>query len=345
MTKLYSLLLSAFFALGAAATDGVTVSNDKISVDGSDKNLPELQFITGQNLPHISKAKSYTSPEMAPFDCDITVSNITDSYAFVTVTPKNASEYYIFSCCGKEQFDNTTEYELTTYLKENMDYYIELYAENGYAISYSDFCSTGVKTHEYSELQESTEYVVFAYSVDTATGLPTSSFAVTSFTTNKGEDVVITDEVSLHVVSPKWTDKVATSGWWQITGYTADGDYWVTLSNSNSSQTAGTYHYSDLDLNYSKVYKYDDDGQPVEIKAKDITVDVAVGANDAVTVSSEYLATSGKLYHLTFDTIFPDGIKNISVSNALGTKKYLENNSIIIEKNGEKFNAAGQLVK
>lgn len=281
----------------------------------------------------------------SPFDCNIAVTDITDSYALVTITPADNSQYYIFSCTTKAAFDDTNEAELTDYMKSNMDYYIELYAENGYAISYSDFAYQGVKFHEYKDLAEDTEYVVFAYRMDPATGEPASSFATTTFTTKKGDDVPVIGEYDLHVISPSWKDKVATEGWWQISGYGNDYDFWVTISNSFTTKLEGTYQMADLDLSYSKVYEYDEEGQPVEIKAKDITAVVAVSDEGVVTVTAEYLAKSGVLYHITFDNVEPDGIGSITVTPAPATRKYLDNNSIVIEKDGRKFNLNGQVMK
>lgn len=285
-----------------------------------------------------------SAEELQPFDCEITVTDITPYSATVTLTPASNDEYYIYSCCTKSEYESRGELGLRDYMKSNMDYYIQVYEDNGEKLTYYDFCHQGPETKIYNNLQLTTTYVVFAYAVNGFNGCARSSFKIAEFTTTEDTDEPDT-EVTLHFATPKWKNHVADGGWWQITGYTEDSQYWVTLSNSYAVELEDTYTMYDLDMDYTKLYYYVS-GQPYEIQARDVTVTLQCDESGDLEVLADYLARNGTLYHFTFAKIPADevdAILGVKPSDQLATMYNLQGQRImntqkgIIIRGGKKY--------
>lgn len=112
----------------------------------------------------------------------------------------------------------------------------------------------------------------------------------------------VTQEVNVHIESPNWTGVAITGSWWQVTGFSDDKMYYVTLANNYCTQDEGTYTLADMDMDYTKLFEYST-GSGKHVKCKDVTVEISKADNGAIIVKADYLGANGILYHLTYDPI------------------------------------------
>lgn len=132
-----------------------------------------------------------------------------------------------------------------------------------------------------------------------------------------------------------WDDNVATKGWWQYQGETADQSLYVTISPTYTDHVAGTYDNSEMDIEYTYIY------DEIANKAYEfVTLTVVVTENNGVvTVTAEGLCENSIYYIMTCNTTVPTAVENVEAG--VKAKKYIQNGQVFIEKNGVKYNAAG----
>lgn len=298
MKKLFTLLCIAFIAISASAVNNPV---RKQSVYDAMNKLPKLELKAEKFLKNVtvSDINKVRRDAIDVFDCQIEVSNITAETADVTVTPADLEAAYITTVVSSEDMAEYGAEGIVAALKENMDYYIELYGSFGWELSYSSFATYGVDENTYDELDPATKHYVIAYGLDTETGEATTTVEAAPFTTLEAAPFELIGEKDITIVDPSWNDKTATSGWWQVTGYSADQAYWVTLSNDYATQAVGTYEMADMDMSYTAVYTFDEDGNETAIKCVDVTVVVTEAEDGTITIKADYTGKDGYIYHIT----------------------------------------------
>lgn len=113
--------------------------------------------------------------------------------------------------------------------------------------------------------------------------------------------VVTGDTVFVTINNLEFKDKVATSGWWQLSGCDADTTLYVTFSNDNEIDEAeGVYDYvEDMDKTYTALYEVIDweEEEFNQIKFAEGTILLMVDDSTGVaTLYAEMLAKSGDVY-------------------------------------------------
>ncbi len=114
------------------------------------------------------------------------------------------------------------------------------------------------------------------------------------------------DTIDIHIATPKWSDYVATQGWWQVSGYNADKSYYASLSNVGTTEVVGTYNTADMDLDFTFLYQLG--ATEVEIAVSEITVKVEL-VEGMYIFTSTIIGEDGNIYNLTFDPIDPNAIQ------------------------------------
>jgi hypothetical protein len=121
---------------------------------------------------------------------EIEVSDVTASSAVVTVTPSDTNVWYYYDIIPTEYY---VDYESTDSLVQDYIEWIEdevaYCAEYGLDYVFEDWMSRGVDSYSYTDLTAETEYVAFAFAVDTATHQKVGPFYQTKFTTLPVEEV------------------------------------------------------------------------------------------------------------------------------------------------------------
>lgn len=233
------------------------------------------------------------------FKCDIEFTELGAYNVTVCFTPDDNGEYFICSIASKATFDELGADYIMSYYKQVMDASIS----EGSASSYEEFAHQGQFYLFNSKLSPETEYVAFAYAVSPYSGTALSGMKVVTFTTTA--DTPSENEVNLHIVSPHWIDKVATAGFWQITGWTEDYDYYVQFCADPATATTGTFTLADTtwDWDYTGVYFYPGEGTyPTKRECDGLTLDISVEDN-ILYAKCDYTDTRGVIYHISFDPV------------------------------------------
>ena len=120
----------------------------------------------------------------------------------------------------------------------------------------------------------------------------------------------------------RWTDAVASQGWWQIYGEGAE--FGFSLSNTDTDEPAGTYGIDDLDPDWC--YVVDLSNTADTITFSDGEVVVAIDAEGVVTVTGELLGSDGKTYafDLTYQDPTAETTVNVTIAEGELDDTYLE---------------------
>lgn len=92
-----------------------------------------------------------------------------------------------------------------------------------------------------------------------------------------------------------WTDYVALGGWWQFQA--EDDDYYLSLSNIETEQVAGTYTIDDMDLEYSFLYSSAIDDY-IDIVSCNIILAVDETDGFKLTITGSFVGSDGNTYNL-----------------------------------------------
>jgi hypothetical protein len=98
---------------------------------------------------------------------DIAVSEIAATEATVTVTPSDTNAYYYYSVVDAKTFEAYAKDTIVQSIISNIQYYVDAYNQHGIATKFTDFLNKGADTYTFDELNGNTNYVVFAFAVDT----------------------------------------------------------------------------------------------------------------------------------------------------------------------------------
>ena len=126
------------------------------------------------------------------------------------------------------------------------------------------------------------------------------------------QDIEITLSSLTNPGSLIWTDAVAEEGWWQIMGANEACDF--SISNVNTTETAGVYTIDDLDADYSYINIYGEN-DTTEVAFVDGSVTVAVSAEGIVTVNGTLVGDDGNnyIFNLTYKDPVAENTVNVAI--------------------------------
>lgn len=136
-------------------------------------------------------------------------------------------------------------------------------------------------------------------------------------------------------------------GYWQIMGYSADENYYVSLA-ALTNTVAGSYTIDDLATAYCYIVKDASSDNYVfyDVREANLTVTFENGVLHAVgtvlTANRNDLTKQIK-FTIDFASKEPTAVDNVEAANA--ASKRIENNMLIIEKSGVRYNVLGTVVK
>ncbi len=112
----------------------------------------------------LSRAEIGTS--LAPLDAELTVSDLTSSSVLLSVAPADATASYYFSAIDKAYFQQFASD--VDYIYDDLDYMDYLAVDNDMTVAevYAAMLSLGADSYEYTGLDAGTEYVAYAYGMD-----------------------------------------------------------------------------------------------------------------------------------------------------------------------------------
>lgn len=231
----------------------------------------------------------------------LAISNVEATVADLTCTPDDEAAPYFVTWMTKEEFDEFDTYEdMTAAFQEQLDLMIWFYGYfYGETYTYADFAVAGTMTNPMESLTPNTDYVVVAYYMDLTTGEAISTVSAMAFKTPELKEI---GKVNVHIVNPEWQNAVEVDGWWQVMGAeSVDSTYYVSLSNIETTEVAGTYTLEDMDAEFT--FLYDLDKNPTgALTFVDLTVNITEKGSNYV-IKADGLAVNGYRYNLTFDEI------------------------------------------
>ena len=169
-------------------------------------------------------------PGEAPI-LSLSVERITSSAALISVTPCDDSFRYFFDLVKRSDYDAWGGDANT--IAQNVEYIeqaIEIMEIMGYSATWDDFTNVGPFSETYTGLVPSTEYVLFAFGLDSE-GNPTSELVRQAFTT---EPFVPEDDCAFKI---SFSDVTTTSMNVDIKPSNPSTRYYVGLCNASSLET------------------------------------------------------------------------------------------------------------
>ncbi|MCQ2345319.1 MAG: hypothetical protein MJZ82_00935 [Paludibacteraceae bacterium] len=146
---------------------------------------------------------------------------------------------------------------------------------------------------------------------------------------------VATDTVEVMIPNAQLTDYTA-SGVFQIYGYSADKDYYITLA-FYSYELTGHYSMDDLYIDYSRI-GYNMNSTKDEANILDIQADVTTEGGDT-RLTGYVLGDNSICYHVVFTTSAT--ALPLTESEKAYAVKRIENGRLVISRNGREYSADG----
>lgn len=141
----------------------------------------------GTATSDLYKLKVETKSIAEDFKLTLAVDNVTSSSAHLTITPNYDTYRYFYDVVKKSDYEAWGGDANT--ITQNIEYIeqaIWIFAMQGYDYTYDSFTDIGAKETTYNSLVPSTEYVFFAFGLD-SNGNPTSPLAKQEFETSPFE--------------------------------------------------------------------------------------------------------------------------------------------------------------
>jgi hypothetical protein len=155
------------------------------------------------------------------------------------------------------------------------------------------------------------------------------------------------EEVLEETLTIEGLDLNQGDGYWQLMGYSADENYYVSLA-ALTNTVAGSYTTDDLATAYCYIVKDASSDNYVfyDVREANLTITFENGVLRAVgtvlTAKRDDL-TKQILFTIDFASKEPTAVDNVEAANA--ASKRIENNMLIIEKSGVRYNVLGTVVK
>jgi hypothetical protein len=242
--------------------------------------------------------KNSSEPEMKGKDFTIKVSSITATTANLEVLPKDESALYYIGVEPSADLD-ASRLNIDT-LSQDADWYIQitiaLYGVYGEDMSYEDCLFKGKITGEdglVDELMPETEYIVYAFKMDT-TGKASGEMAYVAFKTLP----VVPDSTTTLKVSDAVLYDATMDGYWELIAAPADSSVVLYLSPDESETLDGEYNTADLNY-YS--YMYIEKGKQ-ELSILKADVKIAVTGSKAA-ISGYVIASNMVQYNLDIQAV------------------------------------------
>jgi len=129
----------------------------------------------------------------------IEVSEVGVTTATVGVTASDENAYFYYSVAAVEDLEGYADADLADELISTIDYYVDLYNQYGYDVTFLDFLSQGSAENDFTGLTAETDFKAFAFVIDPEAKALVGNVAYKEFTT---EPVPASSNVITITVDP-----------------------------------------------------------------------------------------------------------------------------------------------
>lgn len=224
----------------------------------------------------------------------LVVDSVSLEECYISITPSDTLAMYYIDALPKAMTVGKTTEEVVKTFKTQLDFHIEAAAAQGDSIGYAFFGNHGVHQFKFYSLSPSTDYVVYAYYLDTLTGLAIGDVCSVPFRTNEIE-ILGEKEVHMTEVYFQWD---ARNNSWEISAMDAEQNYGLVIFSQVNSPKTGTFtienggFYNTLFLVGGKLYKF-----------VELTVVITAAEGDLYQIAIDGVASDGYRYHITMDPV------------------------------------------
>lgn len=260
-----------------------------------------------------------TEPEV-PADFKITVDSLTMTSAFISVEPLDTSIGYYWSVYKASDFANLANDSIATLIKNNLDFTIMFAEYFGFELTYDSLLSKGPSSYKFEGFAVNTEYIVFAVKVDSE---GKCDFEVSSQKSFKTPDVVLKGQENLVIEGGEFVNAVEDEGWYQISGYNAKGDYYLSLSPDPVESLNDAVTMDNLDGDYSYLVNIFGSGKNDYELFSIVKADLQGSfdkASGVLTVTGKFVAENGIEYNLTMSGIEAEDDSSFAPQQAAAKK-------------------------
>lgn len=224
----------------------------------------------------------------------LVVDSVSQEECYISITPSDTLATYYINALPKAMTIGKTTEEVVKTFKAELDFRIEATAAQGDSIGYAYFGNHGVHQFKFYNLSPSTDYVVYAYYMDTLTGLAIGDVCSVPFRTKEIE-ILGEKEVHMTEVYFQWDEERNN---WSIGAMDAEKYYGLTIFSQVNSPKTGTFtienggFYNTLFLVGGKLYKF-----------VELTVVITAAEGDLYQIAIDGVASDGYRYHITMDPV------------------------------------------
>lgn len=228
----------------------------------------------------------------------LTVDSVSQEECYISITPSDTLAMYYINALPKAMTVGKTTEEVVKTFKAELDLYISMSAAEGDSIGYALFGNHGVHQFKFYSLSPSTDYVVYAYYMDTLTGLAIGDVCSVPFRTDELE-VLGEKEVHMTEVSFLWD---ARDNSWEIGAEDAEKNYDLLIFSQKNSPKTGTFTIENGDI--LKTFFLVGGGMTGKLyEFVELTVVIDAMAGDLYQIAIDGVASDGYRYHITMDPV------------------------------------------
>lgn len=229
----------------------------------------------------------------------LTVDSVGQTACKIKLVPSDTTALYYLDAKPKSMTVGKTTEDMLKSFKAGMDVMIDMYADYlGQTLTYSDFGKSGAAKYLFYDLGASTDYVVYAYYLDTLTGLAIGDVYSVPFRTN---EIEILGEQEVHMTEAyfQWD---ARNNSWEISAMDAEQNHDLMIFSQVNSPKTGTFTIENGDI-YNTLFLVGGGQEGKLYEFVELTVTIKALEDDLYQIAIDGVASDGYRYHITMDPV------------------------------------------
>lgn len=229
----------------------------------------------------------------------LTVDSVGQTACKIKLVPSDTLALYYIGSKPKSMTVGKTTEDMLNDFKAGMDVLIAMYAEfYGQTLTYSDLGKSGEAKYLFYNLTPSTDYVVYAYYLDTLTGLAIGDVYSVPFRTNEIE-ILGEKEVHMTDVDFQWDEE---GNFWSISALDAEQNHDLMIFSQVNSPKTGTFTIENGGI-FSTLFLVGGGQEGKLYEFVELTVVIKALEGDLYQIAIDGVASDGYRYHITMDPV------------------------------------------